>query len=192
MSDAMISTLLQPELLFFLALSAVLLLASHFFGGESDSTRGLVFRALFCALIFLHGSLFSLVSWRFSPRAQTTGIIQNIDFNAGVSDPVRVTLCCDNGKQVRLKVPWSAAQAVQSGEAVEVTYTTWSRRVVAMRDLQHDEDIPVGAAPFDLKVLAQSYAVGVVVFGAGLLCFAWIRRRNRARATVDLAEGGRG
>jgi|HubBroStandDraft_5_1064220.scaffolds.fasta_scaffold12658_3 hypothetical protein len=192
MNGSMLAEFFQPEAIFFLILVAAFFLALHFFGGTWDSPKGLFFRILYLSLILLHGSLFSLVAWRFSPRVESTGVITNTDLNVSVYEPIRITLRSDGGIRVKLAMPSAAAHDLRTFERVTVTYTKWSARVVALRYAHDGVEIPMSAVPPDLKVLAEAYVAGAVILAAGLLCFAWIRRRNRPGPIVDLAQVGRG
>jgi hypothetical protein len=177
-----------PEMSFFLGLAGIFYVLRFVRKDDADSPRGNVYRWLFAGILILHASLFSLVAWQFSPRAHVTGYIQSVNRNASFDQPISAIVASKNGDLVIVRMPLAAASQLGPDAIVDVTYTTWSHRAVAVHDLQRNEDIPDALLRADLNKLLEYYAGGVAIFCAGLLCYAWIRRRNAAPATVDLAD----
>jgi hypothetical protein len=177
-----------PEMIFFLGLAGMLYVVRSVWKDVADSPRGFVYRGLFAGILILHASLFSLVAWQFSPREHVTGYINAVNSNASFDQPVSAIVASQDGPLVIVKMPLAAASQLGKDAVVDVTYTTWSHRAVAVRDVLRNEDIPDTLMRTDLNKLIEYYVGGLAVFCAGLLCYAWIRRRNAAPATVDLAD----
>jgi hypothetical protein len=177
------------ESIFALATIVLVFAAMFLLRDDIDSPRGIVLRGLLMSVYFLWTTLFSVLAWEFSPRVQMDAVIVARNYNlADDRTPARITFARENGSRITLLVPVHAVHGLKQDAPANVTYLTWSNRVVALRymDGAVPANYPLSELGVDLKVMAENYLAGLVVLGAGIGVFLWIRRNSETPDAAGL------
>jgi hypothetical protein len=176
--------------LFTLFLFALIVLTVILLRPVADSPGLIVLRVLLFALFSLQPSLLTILAAHFSPRLEVSGTLATRPAWTS-SYRANVTLATSDGGSVTLSVPEIAARQITKDEPVEVTYLAWTKQAVSIRDSSRDVDLQERLLGFEAESLLEQYVAGVVIFGAGMLCFLGIRRLNAKPATIDLTAARR-
>jgi hypothetical protein len=129
-------------------------------------------------------SLSTVANWYLSPRIEFTGRVVGIT-ERGRRQPAKIVLADLNGNDQTVEIPDNMYHRIDYSQALDVTFTKWDGRAVAIRTVSGDQNatLSLSASQHAVKTIFEMYALCLAFSVTAMAIFLVIRRRNSEEAS---------